>query len=83
MEESVVLDSKSGSTKKSDIRTSTGTFLARGHDAVISTIEKRVAAVTMIPVGEALGYLFWLQLPYCCGCKCFIALATIASWLIV
>jgi prolyl 4-hydroxylase len=52
MEESVVLDSASGSTKKSEIRTSTGTFFPRGHDGVIAAIEKRVAAVTMIPVGE-------------------------------
>jgi hypothetical protein len=52
MEESVVVDSASGERKKSTVRTSTGTFFPRKHDSVIETIEKRVAAVTMIPVGE-------------------------------
>jgi hypothetical protein len=52
MAESVVVDSASGERKKSTVRTSTGTFLPRKHDAVIETIDKRVAAVTMIPVGK-------------------------------
>lgn len=34
------------------MRTGTGTFFHRGHDDVITVIEKRVAAVTMISVGE-------------------------------
>uniref|UniRef100_A0A383VHQ9 procollagen-proline 4-dioxygenase n=1 Tax=Tetradesmus obliquus TaxID=3088 RepID=A0A383VHQ9_TETOB len=55
MEESVVVDSASGTTKKSTVRTSTGTFFPRGHDDVITVIEKRVAAVTMIPVEHQEG----------------------------
>lgn len=55
MKESGVVDNKSGKVKKSEVRTSTGTWFERGQDAVVSTIEKRVAAVTMLPVGELLG----------------------------
>lgn len=36
----------------SQVRTSTGTFFDNGHDDVVSTIEERVAQVTMIPKGE-------------------------------
>jgi hypothetical protein len=33
------------------IRTSSGTFLRRGHDQIVTNIEKRIADVTFIPVG--------------------------------
>ncbi len=36
----------------SQIRTSTGTFLKMNADETVARIEKRVAQVTMIPVGE-------------------------------
>lgn len=52
MVESAVVDTTSGLSKKSKVRTSTGTFLPRGYDEVVSRIEKRVAAVTMIPIGK-------------------------------
>lgn len=52
MVESAVVDNQSGKSKKSDVRTSTGTFFTRGYDEIIKRIEKRVAAVTMIPVGK-------------------------------
>jgi hypothetical protein len=69
MEESVVVDSASGERKKSTVRTSTGTFFPRKHDAVIETIEKRVAAVTMIPVGEKRDALKE-GTPALCWCSC-------------
>lgn len=34
------------------MRTSTGAFFGRGYDDVVKRIEKRIAQVTMIPVGE-------------------------------
>ncbi len=37
------------------VRTSTGTFFNKGHDEVVTRVEKRVAQVTMIPVGECKG----------------------------
>jgi len=52
MEESSVVDNDTGKSKKSTVRTSTGAFFGRGEDAVIRKIEKRVAQVTMIPMGE-------------------------------
>jgi sulfur transfer complex TusBCD TusB component (DsrH family) len=33
------------------VRTSSGTFLARGQDKIIRGIEKRIADFTFIPVG--------------------------------
>ncbi|KAF8057290.1 Abcc2 [Scenedesmus sp. PABB004] len=70
MEESNVVDSATGVVKKSEarrgarrpcgraavaVRTSTGTFYQRAHDDVVSRIETRVAAVTMIPVEHQEG----------------------------
>lgn len=34
------------------VRTSSGTFLARGRDKIIRDIEKRIADFTFIPIGE-------------------------------
>ena len=33
------------------VRTSSGTFLGRGHDEIVETIEKRISDFTFIPVG--------------------------------
>lgn len=33
------------------VRTSSGTFLARGRDKIVQRIEKRIADFTFIPVG--------------------------------
>ena len=37
------------------VRTSSGMFLTKGQDDVVKRIEKRVAQVTMIPLGEKWG----------------------------
>ena len=55
MTESGVVDNDTGHSKKSEVRTSTGTFFGRGQDEVITKIEKRVAQVTMIPVENQEG----------------------------
>ena len=52
MEVATVVDHRTGQTKKSNIRTSTGAFFDRGYDDVITRIEKCIAQVTMIPVGK-------------------------------
>lgn len=52
MIKSAVVDNASGKSVDSDIRTSTGTFFSLGEDDIIKEIEKRVAQVTMIPLGE-------------------------------
>lgn len=33
------------------VRTSSGTFLARGRDEIVRNIEKRIADFTFVPVG--------------------------------
>ena len=57
MENSSVVDSSTGKSVPSEVRTSSGTFLSMGQDEIIRRIEKRVAQVTMIPIGEA-----WIML---------------------
>ncbi|EXC35294.1 Prolyl 4-hydroxylase subunit alpha-1 [Morus notabilis] len=61
MKKSTVVDSETGKSKDSRVRTSSGTFLARGRDKVIRTIEKRIADFTFIPVehGEGLQILHY------------------------
>ncbi|KAH7849985.1 hypothetical protein Vadar_025957 [Vaccinium darrowii] len=61
MEKSSVVDSTTGQSKDSRVRTSSGTFLARGRDKVVRTIEKRIADFTFIPVehGEGLQILHY------------------------
>lgn len=56
---STVVDSTTGKSKDSRVRTSSGTFLERGQDVVIKRIEKRIADFTFIPVehGEGLQVL--------------------------
>ncbi|KAG5553705.1 hypothetical protein RHGRI_011556 [Rhododendron griersonianum] len=50
MQKSSVVDSTTGQSKDSRVRTRSGTFLARGRDKIIRTIEKRIADFTFIPV---------------------------------
>ncbi|KAK6924543.1 Prolyl 4-hydroxylase alpha subunit, Fe(2+) 2OG dioxygenase domain [Dillenia turbinata] len=61
MMKSTVVDSETGKSKDSRVRTSSGTFLARGRDKIIRDIEKRIADFTFIPVenGEGLQVLHY------------------------
>ncbi|KAJ8567660.1 hypothetical protein K7X08_019868 [Anisodus acutangulus] len=61
MQKSSVVDSATGKSMDSRVRTSSGTFLARGRDKVIRDIEKRIADFTFIPVehGEGLQILHY------------------------
>ncbi|KAF3678576.1 Prolyl 4-hydroxylase 5 [Capsicum annuum] len=61
MQKSSVVDSSTGKSMDSRVRTSSGTFLARGRDKVIRDIEKRIADFTFIPVehGEGLQVLHY------------------------
>ncbi|XP_008778322.1 probable prolyl 4-hydroxylase 3 [Phoenix dactylifera] len=61
MEKSTVVDSATGKSKDSRVRTSSGTFLQRGRDKIIRAIEKRIADYTFIPVehGEGLQVLHY------------------------
>ncbi|KAF9600206.1 hypothetical protein IFM89_005030 [Coptis chinensis] len=61
MEKSTVVDSETGRSKDSRVRTSSGTFLQRGRDKIIRDIEKRIADFTFIPAehGEGLQILHY------------------------
>ncbi|KAA0063574.1 putative prolyl 4-hydroxylase 3 isoform X1 [Cucumis melo var. makuwa] len=61
MEKSTVVDSKTGKSVDSRVRTSSGMFLNRGQDKIISNIEKRIADFTFIPIehGEGLQILHY------------------------
>ncbi|KAL1824985.1 hypothetical protein DCAR_0313091 [Daucus carota subsp. sativus] len=61
MHKSSVVDSETGKSKDSRVRTSSGTFLARGRDKTIREIEKRIADFTFLPVehGEGLQILHY------------------------
>ncbi|KAI4321656.1 hypothetical protein MLD38_035014 [Melastoma candidum] len=61
MVKSTVVDSKTGKSKDSRVRTSSGMFLRRGQDKIIREIEKRIADFTFIPVehGEGLQILHY------------------------
>ncbi|MBA0560679.1 hypothetical protein Golob_017563, partial [Gossypium lobatum] len=61
MEKSTVVDSETGNSKDSRVRTSSGTFLPRGRDKIIRNIEQRIADFTFIPVehGEGLQVLHY------------------------
>ena len=50
-----VVDKKTGASKPSDVRTSTGHFLRRAEDPVVKRIEERIAAFAMIPVDHGEG----------------------------
>ncbi|XP_047088884.1 probable prolyl 4-hydroxylase 6 [Lolium rigidum] len=53
LEKSMVADNDSGKSVMSLVRTSSGTFLAKREDEIISGIEKRVAAWTFLPEENA------------------------------
>ncbi|KAK8677658.1 hypothetical protein V6N13_143183 [Hibiscus sabdariffa] len=61
MTKSTVVDSKTGKSKDSRVRTSSGMFLRRGQDKIIRDIEKRIADYTFIPIehGEGLQVLHY------------------------
>ncbi|XP_043809576.1 probable prolyl 4-hydroxylase 3 isoform X2 [Manihot esculenta] len=61
MVKSTVVDSKTGQSKDSRVRTSSGMFLRRGQDKTIKSIEKRIADFSFIPVehGEGLQVLHY------------------------
>ncbi|KAG2694111.1 hypothetical protein I3843_08G121300 [Carya illinoinensis] len=61
MHKSTVVDSETGKSKDSRVRTSSGTFLARGRDKVIRNIEKKIADFTFLPAehGEGLQVLHY------------------------
>lgn len=61
MAKSTVVDSKTGKSKDSRVRTSSGMFLKRGRDKIISNIEKRIADFSFIPAdhGEGLQVLHY------------------------
>ncbi|XP_030950817.1 probable prolyl 4-hydroxylase 3 [Quercus lobata] len=61
MKKSTVVDSKTGRSKDSRVRTSSGMFLRRGQDKFVRDIEKRIADFTFIPVehGEGLQVLHY------------------------
>lgn len=59
MAKSTVVDVGTGNSIASSVRTSTGAFLNKAADDVVSRVEKRLAHVTMLPVdnGEAMQIL--------------------------
>ncbi|XP_022937931.1 probable prolyl 4-hydroxylase 3 [Cucurbita moschata] len=61
MAKSTVVDNKTGKSIDSRVRTSSGMFLKRGQNKIVSNIEKRIADFTFIPVehGEALQILHY------------------------
>ncbi|KAM1047594.1 hypothetical protein ACFX13_027506 [Malus domestica] len=61
MHKSSVVDSETGKSRDSRVRTSSGTFLARGRDKIIRNIEKKIANFTFLPVeqGEGLQVLHY------------------------
>ena len=60
---SSVVDSKTGESVDSDVRTSSGTFLQHGQDEVVARIEDRISHVTMLPLenGESLQILKYVN----------------------
>ncbi|KAG6430567.1 hypothetical protein SASPL_108637 [Salvia splendens] len=61
MEKSTVVDTETGKSRDSRVRTSYGTFLTRGRDKIVQRIEKRIADFTFLPVehGEGLQVLHY------------------------
>jgi prolyl 4-hydroxylase len=52
MTKSGVVDAETGGTAKSDIRTSTGSFVGIGANDLMKKLEKRVATFSMLPVNH-------------------------------
>ncbi|KAG7544921.1 Oxoglutarate/iron-dependent dioxygenase [Arabidopsis suecica] len=61
MVKSKVVDVKTGKSIDSRVRTSSGTFLKRGHDEIVEEIENRISDFTFIPPenGEGLQVLHY------------------------
>ncbi|KAJ1380029.1 Prolyl 4-hydroxylase, alpha subunit [Sesbania bispinosa] len=61
MQKSTVVDSETGKSKDSRVRTSSGVFLPRGRDKIVRNIEKRIADFSFIPIehGEGLQVLHY------------------------
>ncbi|XP_021771114.1 probable prolyl 4-hydroxylase 7 [Chenopodium quinoa] len=59
LEKSMVADNESGKSIPSEVRTSSGMFLQKGQDDVVTRIEARIAAWTFLPPenGEAMQVL--------------------------
>lgn len=55
LKKSFVVNRDTGKSFDSNVRTSHGTFLARGHDPVIARIENRIAKATHIPIENGEG----------------------------
>ena len=63
LKKSSVVDSNTGASVDSEVRTSSGTFLRSREDDIVTRIEKRLAHVTMIPEenGESLQILKYIN----------------------
>lgn len=63
LRKSTVVDSTTGGSVDSDVRTSSGTFLSARQDDVVARIEKRISIVTMLPEenGESLQILKYVN----------------------
>uniref|UniRef100_A0A7N0U9K8 procollagen-proline 4-dioxygenase n=1 Tax=Kalanchoe fedtschenkoi TaxID=63787 RepID=A0A7N0U9K8_KALFE len=61
LEKSMVADNKSGKSRESNVRTSSGTFLAYAQDEIVAEIEARIATWTFLPVenGESIQVLHY------------------------
>lgn len=59
LEKSMVADNESGKSVLSQIRTSSGMFISKGHDEIVRRIEDKIAVWTFLPKenGEALQVL--------------------------
>jgi len=55
MSKSTVVDTATGKSVGSQIRTSSGTFLRRNHDDVVADVERRIAEFSMVPVENGEG----------------------------
>jgi prolyl 4-hydroxylase len=63
MSKSSVVDSDTGGSVDSNVRTSWGTFLSLQQDEIVAAIEHRIATITMLPVenGESLQVLRYVD----------------------
>ena len=59
MTKSSVVDNETGKSIDSTVRTSTGTFFARGQDPVLAAVEKRIAQVNAF--NNCNRMTIWLQ----------------------
>ncbi|KAF6146172.1 hypothetical protein GIB67_005820 [Kingdonia uniflora] len=61
MEKSMVADNASGKSVESEVRTSSGMFLNKQQDDIVSNVEDRLAAWTFLPIenGEAMQILHY------------------------